>query len=213
METHLYPFWFLGAHTIFQLIFTVMTLVIGIYSSKVYSLTKKRNVKLFSIAFFLFSLHYFIESVLNILTHFNILTGNESLITGTYSHMLIFSMGLIVLLYLTLGFKKTSTFALMSVITLTIVFFSKSKLDTFYLLASIFLIYISYFYLKNYLKNKDRTSLVSFIAFVFLLFGYIHYFFSVNHEFFYALAHFFELFAYGLILLNLKLIKNVKKKE
>lgn len=213
MNVHLIPEWFFGAHIVFQLSFMILTAIIGVYAANVYKITKQKQVKLFSVAFILFALHYLIQSTLNFFIYFNLISGEKLMQYGTYSHMLIFTLGLIALLSLVLGIKKKSTFSLITITSLVAVFFSTNKLYMFYLLASIFLVYISYFYLKNYLKNKDKTSLISFVAFVFLLFGNIHFLFSVNHETFYAIAHFLELIAYALIIINLKLIKNVQKKK
>lgn len=213
MDVHLIPSWFFGAHIVFQLIFMILTAIIGIYAIKVYKLTNKNQVKLFSIAFILFSIHYLIQSALNFFIYFNTASELKYILYGTYSHMIIFIIGLIALLMMSLDIKNIKSFLLITIISLIAVFFSENKLYIFFLLASIFLIYISYFYLKNYMKNKNTTSMISFIAFMFLLFGNIHFLFSVNHETFYVITHFLELIAYTLIIINLKLIKNVKKKK
>lgn len=218
------PAWFFNYSIIFTLTFTIITLALGLFAFKIYKLSKQKSAKLFGIAFIFISLHYFIQSFLNfsIISTLNqnicdimkIQNVNTLNIMGAYSHMFFFLIGLATLTYMTLKTDNKTIHALLIALPLAAVMFASNKLYIFYVMASVFLIFISIHYLKNYLKNKQAKTLFILIAFIFLLFGNLHFLFSVNHGLYYVIGHFLELVAYILILLNFILVlKNDKKKK
>ena len=217
----LVPEWFFGYDILFEFAFAVITLIVGIYAFKIYKLSDQKQSKFFGIAFILISISYFIQSFLNlaIISKLNegickalrISSVNLFNSIGTYVHMIFFILGLITLTYMTLKIRSPKTYSLLSVVILLSLLFSSNKLYLFYLLSSVLLAYIWIHYLINYLKNKKPKTLLIFGAFVFLLFGSIHFIFSVNHGLYYVIGHFLELIAYLLILINLLLV--VKKWE
>ncbi len=210
------PAWFFDYAMIFELIFAIITLAVGLFAFKIYKLSQQQSVKLFGISFIFISLHYFLQSFLNfsILSTLNRnicnimkLNSIESLnIIGAYSHMFFFLIGLITLTYMTLKIKNKTIYALLLILPLTSIILAENKLYIFYAMASILLIFIAIHYLKNYLKNKQTKTLLILIAFIFLLFGNIHFLVSVNHGTYYVIGHFLELIAYLLILLNFILV-------
>lgn len=212
----LVPRWFFGYDIAFELAFAIISLLVSIYAFKIYKLTENRQIRLFGIAFMLFSISYFLQSILNyailqqlsdrlcyVFHMCNVPTLN---FIGIYIHFIFFLSGLITLNYITLKIKSKKTFSMILIIITLSVISSANKIYLFYLISSILLIYIVWHYLKNFLKNKKFKNLIVLIAFVFLLFGNIHFIFSVNHSLFYVLGHALELIAYLLILLNLILI-------
>jgi len=224
VHLNLIPSWFLGYNIFFEFLFAIITLVVGIYAFKLYSISEQKQSKLFGIAFLFISTHYFIQSFLNASILFklgeNICTimkiqGIELLnIYGIYSHMFFFMLGLITLTYMTLKIQDKKIYSLLLIIPFLSILFSTNKIYLFYLFSSIYLIYISAYYFKNYLENKKIKTLLVLVAFLFLLFGNIHFIFSINHGAYYIIGHFLEFVAYSLILINLLLIlKNGKKKR
>ncbi|MBU3923630.1 MAG: hypothetical protein KJ592_01820 [Nanoarchaeota archaeon] len=210
------PSWFFGYSIMFTLAFAIITLGLGLFAFKIHKLSEQKSTKLFGISFIFISLHYFIQSLLN----FSIVsTLNQNICNimkidninslntlGAYSHMLFFIMGLATLTYMTLKIENKTTYILLLILPIASIIFSQNKLYLFYAIASIFLIFIAIHYLKNYLKNRQFKTLLILIAFIFLLFGNLHFIFSVNHGVYYIIGHFLELVAYLLILLNFILV-------
>ena len=218
------PSWFLNYGMLFELAFAIITLVVGLFAFRIYKLSEQKSAKLFGISFIFISLHYFLQSFLNFSTLSKINQNicdimkisdiNSLNIMGAYSHMFFFLIGLTTLVYMTLKIENKTAYALLLTLPLAAIVFATNKLYLFYAMASILLIFISIHYLKNYLKNKQVKTLFILIAFIFLLFGNLHFLVSVNHGIYYVIGHFLELIAYILILLNFILVlKNDKKKK
>ncbi|MBR9704573.1 hypothetical protein GOV12_04120 [Candidatus Pacearchaeota archaeon] len=210
---YLIPSWFFGLDFIFELAFAIITLIVGLYAFKVFKLSGQHKIKLFGISFIFFSISYFIQSFINyaiisklgenICNVIKLESVNILNLLGIYVHIFFFILGLVTLVYMTLNIKSAKTYTMILFITFFSLFISLNKIYLFYILSSLMLIYIVVHYFNNYSKNKQRSSLLVLIAFIFLLFGHIHFIFSVNHTIFYTIAHFLELSSYVLILINL----------
>lgn len=213
------PEWFFGYDVLLELAFAVITLIVSFYAFKIYKLSGQRQSKLFGTAFLFISVSYFVQSFLNFLI---ISKLNENICAtfkinsihffntlGVYTHIILFGIGLVTLTYMTLRIKNVKTYSLLLIITILSLLLSSNTLYLFYLLSSVLLIYIFVHYLTNYLNNKQSKTLLVLIAFAMLLFGHIHFIFSLNHGLYYVIGHFLELVAYLLILINLILV--VKK--
>jgi len=213
---YIIPNWFLGYDILLELLFALVTLLVGIYGYKIYKLTEQRQSKLFSISFFLFSLSYFIQCALNfiilnqlnqnICTILNIKSVTTLNFIGIYTHIILFTAGLITLAYMTLKIKDIRIPSLLYVISFLGLIFAPNKINFFYFLSSFILIFITAYYLIAYTKTKHLKNLLVLIAFVFLLLANIHFIFSLNYGAFYVFAHALQFIAYLLILLNLILI-------
>lgn len=216
---YLVPKWFFGYDVILELAFAVITLIVGIYAFKIYKLSGQGQSKLFGIAFLFISVSYFIQSFLNfaiiskidenICAALKINSVNVLNSIGLYAYALFFITGLLTLAYMTLGVKSAKIYSLSIIIIILSLLFTPNELYLFYFLSSVLLAYIFAHYFVNYLNNKKLNTLLVLIAFAFLLFGNIHFIFSVNHSMYYVIGHFLELIAYILILVNLVLV--VKK--
>lgn len=210
------PAWFFNYNAVFELLFAIVTLAVFVFAIRVYKLSKQKQLRTFSIGFLLISISYFIQSFLNfgIISEFNehgpiineINHINALSFLAAYTQIIFFTLGLITLVYMTLNLKCRKTYFLLAIITISSLLISSNKVYLFYLFSSVFLAYISWHYLRNYINNKQAKTLLVLVAFVFLLFGTIHYIFSVNHTFFYIMGHILELIAYILILINLILV-------
>jgi len=124
-------------------------------------------------------------------------------IAGIYAHMLLFTFGLVTLAYMTLKIRDLKAYFLFAAIAIGTLLASSNKLYFFYALSSILLVYISFFYLRNFLQSRRANALIVFIGFLFLLFAKIHFIFSIGHGAFYVAGHLLEFVAYALILINL----------
>ncbi len=211
MNYAIVPHWFAGYNVILEMIFFAITLLVGTYALRIYKLAGQRQSKLFGISFLFISAAYFIQSILNFAASYSMaegcsmqsMTALHSLSNaGIYAHMILFMTGLVTLAYMTLKIKDIKAYGLFLTAILAALLLSSNKLYFFYALSSILLVYISFYYLRNYLKSRKMSALIVFAAFLFLLFGKIHFIFSVGHGAFYVAGHLLELVAYALILIN-----------
>ena len=216
VHVYLTPTWFFGLDVIFAIIFAVITLIVSLYSFKIYKLSGQKSSKLFGEAFLLFSISYFIQSILNfaiisqlgenICEAVKIQSVTTLAFVGTYIHFIFFITGLVMLTFMTLKIKSQKTYFLILLISLSSLLISANKVYWFYTLSSLLLMFIVIHYHNNYSNNPRFRSLLVLIAFCFLFIGHIHFIFSTNYALFYALGHILELVAYVLILINLLLI-------
>ncbi|MFH1591126.1 MAG: hypothetical protein ABIC95_04325 [archaeon] len=173
-------------------------------------------MRLLSISFLLISISYLIQSLFNF---FIISKANQEICRiikiesillfdtlGLYAHISFMTLGLTLLAYMSFRTEKKRILLLLVAISMFGVFLSMNALYLFFLFSSIYLVFISWYFIENFLRNRQKKTLLTAIAFLFLLFGTIHFIFSVNHQLFYAIGHILELFAYLLILSNLLLV-------
>jgi len=212
IEYAIVPHWFMGYNIILELIFFVITLLVGTYALKIYQLSTQRQSKLFGISFLMIALAYLIQSVLNFAAGQSMAQGcnmqSMSLVhylgnAGIYAHIILFTSGLVTIAYMTLKIKDAKAYLLFLAAILGVLAFGSNPIYLYYVISSMLLVYISFYYLRNYLQSKKTNALIILIAFLFLLFGKIHFIFSINHGSFYVAGHFLELVAYSLILINL----------
>lgn len=214
--SHLSPHWFFGYDVAFELSFAIISLIVSLFAFRIYKKTSQRSVKFFSISFLLIAISYFIQSIFNFLVVSKL---NENVCRiikiqsvaafeymGIITHILFMTIGLSILLYTTLKDKRLRMFWLLLVISLTSIFFSKNIMYMFFLISTIYLGFISWHFILNYLNNKQAKTLLIAMAFLFLLFGNFHFLISVNHQLFYVIGHILEFFAYIFILINLYLV-------
>lgn len=219
---YIVPPWFFGYDVVLELLFGVITLIVGLYAWKVYKLSSQDQPKYFSLAFILISISYFVKSVLNfmvikqlngpasVLLRLNDVTLFNTL--GMLFHIIFFISGLVTLVYMTLKIKSFRTYSLLIIILCLSLIFNHHRGSVFYLLTSVLLLYLIGFYVYNYIKSKQHRTLIILAAFCFLLVGHGIFILSETAPLSYAIGHFAELGAYLLILLNLILIvRKVKK--
>ncbi|MBI3027360.1 hypothetical protein HYY70_04550 [Candidatus Woesearchaeota archaeon] len=219
MDYAVVPHWFLGYNIFLELLFFIVTLMVGVYALRIYQLSGQGQSKLFGISFLFISAAYLIQSILNFASSYSMAEGcnMQSMKSmhalgslGIYTHIILFIAGLVTLAYMALKIKSIGAYLLFLVISLGVILVSSNPLYLFYTLSSILLIYTSFYYLRNYLQSRRVNSLIVLIAFLFLLFGKIHFIFSINHGAYYVAGHFLELVAYSLIFINLLTI--IKRK-
>jgi len=211
------PLWFYGLDVISELLFAITCTVVALFAISIYRRTGQRLVKYFGVSFSLISISYFIQSILNILL---ISKLNEDVSPtvktfavisfenfGTLIHMLFMTTGISILLYTTLKDRSQRTLWLVIIVALSSVFLSQNYMYMFYAISTIYLAFISWHYIQNYLKIRQVRTLLVALAFLFLLFGSFHFLISVNHQIYYAIGRILEFFAYLLIGINLYLVQ------
>jgi len=208
--------WFFGYDALFEFVFALITLAVSIYSFKIHRLSNQKESRTFGIAFLFISISYFIQSLLNAAIFFelneeviNIIEFHQIITMNNFSifvHMVLFTFGLITLIYMILGGKNRLMYLISLVIAFLFIFQSANKMSFFYVLSSLLLVFISTHYVTNYIEHKEKKSRIVMVAFIFLLIGHIQFIFIPHNTLYYILGHFLEFIAYILILINLLMV-------
>jgi hypothetical protein len=210
------PPWFFGYDIILELVFFIVALLVSIFAFKVYKKTYQKRVLLFGIGFILISFSYLIQSLFNFLS-FSKLNENICVLVkihsvsffnfmGIIAHIIFMIAGLAILTYMTIKCDRKRTLSLLLLLPTIGLMFSKNIVIVFFIYSSLFLLFISYHFIKNYMKKKDTKSLLIALAFVLLFIGNIKFIFLSNNQVFYALGHIVNLIAYALIICNFYLV-------
>jgi hypothetical protein len=210
------PSWFFQYHIIMELCFAIIALAVAVFAFKLYKKISEKSVKILGISFLLISLSYFIQSILNFLI-LEELNDDASVLlrlksaavlenTGNLVHIMLLTTGLVVLLYTTLKEEKLRMLFLIIAVSLAGILLNSDPMMMFYLMSAIFLVFISWHYLLNFLKKRKAETFLIAFAFLLLLIGNVHFLIPVNHQLFYVIGHFLELIAYLMILTNLYLV-------
>jgi len=207
------PNWFFQYSIMFEIAFAIITLFVALYSFRVYKLSKEKNTMLFGVAFLFLSISYFVQSALNIgilyelSKNIDILSKVSEVINlglnALYTHIVFTIIALTILVFITLKTKSLRIFLILLFISILPIYLGKDPLYSFYVISSTYLIFINYHYLKRYIEKRHIHNLIVFIAFMLLFLSDLHFIFSINHQIFYVLGHYFELATYILLLINL----------
>jgi hypothetical protein len=210
------PPWFLGFDILLELLFFIITLIISVFAFKVYKKTYQKSILLFATGFFLISLSYLIQSLFNF---FALSKLNENICVvinirsvlffnfmGIIAHIIFMILGLSLLTYMTLKIEKKRSFLLILLLPTLGLIFSKDLVNTFFMYSTLFLSFLLYHFIKNYIKKKDNKSLLIASSFVLLFIGNIYFILLPTNSLFYALGHIVNLVAYILIICNFYLV-------
>ena len=222
---HLYlmPGWFLGYDIVLHLLFAIVTLIVSIFAFRVYRLSAQRQPKFFATAFLFISMAYLVNAIMhffiisklneNVCSAFKLASVAVLELIGAYFYIVLFSIGLVTLTYMTLRVRSAKVYYLLLITVLISFLFTTEPLQLYHLLSSLLLVYIIIHYLINFLSKKKINALLMLAAFALLLLGNFHFIFSITGgEEYYVIAHFFDLIAYLLILLNLILVQRHEQK-
>jgi hypothetical protein len=218
--SYLIPDWFFGFDIGMEILFSIVTFAIAIYSWKIYNLTKERKIKLFGIAFALIGFSYLIWAFANIWFVSVVSDGIKSVnlenfifldTFAAYSFMILFTLGLVFIVYISCDLKEVKSFSLILGLSLMVIGASHYKLVTFRILSVFLLLFIVMRYLNEYAQKKTKNSLAVLVAFTFLLIGSVDFMFSSSYYQTYVAGHFLELSAY--LILLVVLIISVKQKN
>jgi hypothetical protein len=216
---YLVPTWFFGYDVALELLFAVITLAVSIYALRLYRLSGQKQSRFFGLGFLFISASYFVQSFIN----FAIISKlNENICTvlkinsialwnyiGMNIYAVLFLSGLITLVYTTFKIDNPKLYSLLLLTLLASMLSNPNMLHVFHLISSILLVYLVMHYLMTYLKKKKSRVTLVLVAFIFILFGNVHFIFSINHSPYYVIGHLLELVGYICILTNL--VRTVKK--
>ncbi|MCF7799128.1 hypothetical protein K9M74_04450 [Candidatus Woesearchaeota archaeon] len=209
------PLWFGVTKIIIQLIFALVTLLVAFFSYKVYKLSRQRPTFLFGLGFIALSSAYFIEALFNYLLLQGVQTQHlfpaaigvaqplQLSIFVVSLQMLLMITGLSLLSYVTLKERGAKIFLLILSMSLVGIVMSAHVGLTFYIITSIFLLFITAQYFQRHARKPTKNSLMVFMGFGLLFLGNVQLAFAQSLSLLYISGHFISLFGYLLLLVNL----------
>lgn len=222
INSYIIPNWFIGFGILMDILFAIVSIAVAIFAYKIYKVSKEESVKKFSIGFLFISISYLFLSLTSLFL-INQLTGDDRVLNfatlqttgliGLFLYMIFFIAGLVTIFYANIKSNKTESYFLMLILGILAVFTNINDIAAFHITSSFLLLFINYHYFKEYVINKNKKTLLVFIAFIFLLLSHFVFIFPVTYEE-YVIAHVLELVSYSLILFSLiKSMKNPYKRK
>jgi len=218
------PQWFYGYDVALELVFAVVTILVSFFAWKIFKVTGERNIRLFSLAFLFIALSYIVQSILNFVIMDRLDDNISTLINlqsvyllnlfGIYMHSILFLIGILLLTYVALKIYSFQTFVLLFILVFTSLYFTIHKTFMLYLLSTILLGFIVYYYLTNYWENRKPTSLLVLSSMVSLFIAYLFFIFAMDDNMlYYIIGHILELTAYLLVFVTLWIILKLGKQK
>lgn len=206
------PNWFYRYDMVLEFAFALVTLFVAYFAFSIYRKTTHRYVLFFGIGFSAIALSYFIKSLFNIIIMYWLGTETNHLLAiisvqnlnffSYLAHIFLFTIGLAFLLFITFKERRLRLLWFLLIVPLSVIFASANYMYIFYLISSIYLLFISYHYISVYFIKKNPGQLLVALAFLFLFLGHFHFLIAVNHEIFYVFGKVLEFFAYCFIVGN-----------
>lgn len=212
------PRWYTTSGIAIELLFAFVALAIALFSWKVHKFMKKRQTGLFTLGFFLISFAYFIQAALNffivrgIMSHTvlsamrappEIVTSFQLSIIAVSLHVLFVIAGLALLAYVTLKERNPQVYALLISVSILGLLFTKYLILTFYLMSSIYYLFITLQHYKRHTQRHTLTSFFIYFGFALLFIGTFQLAISMILGIFYILGHLTLLIGYLLLLASL----------
>lgn len=195
-----------------QLCFSIITFFISYLAFRIYQITENQKTKNMAIAFLFIFMSYAVQLFFNSLVALRIdhdlyvLMGIHPLSVfeniGLQMHFILMALGLAILTYAILKNSDLSLLWYFVLSSLLVVFLARNLMLGFFLLSSLYLGVLSYYFFKNYLKQKKRGPFLIASAFFSMLVGNICFIFLANSGHFYALGHIFDFIGYSLLIYN-----------
>ncbi len=209
------PWWFTFSGIFADFVFAFTALFISLAAYRVYRFTKQRSTAFFTIAFASMSLAYFVQAILHIFVLLGLrqaqmyanlgaaISSFQLSVLAVSFYIFFMIAGVSLLAYICLREKRPETFALFLLVSLVGLIFTSYLMLTFYLLTTIFLSFIAYFYYQRHLQRKTTSSLLIFLGFSLLLLGHFQLAISSLSGWFYLSGQFTALAGYISLLWSL----------
>tara|TARA_Y100000310_G_C20694469_1_gene824536 strand:+ start:4261 stop:4944 length:684 start_codon:yes stop_codon:yes gene_type:complete len=211
------PEWFSGLSIIFELVTVLVTLLISLYSYKLYLFSKERRFLYFGISFLAIMLSFLAkiattlasfyvpsEPITEVVTNLTIsITSGTPYLTslGFLVHQELMLLGLAGIYLINQKNRSILQAALLTYLVTVITIISNAFYFIFYATATVFLALISHYYVKNYIKKQTNTSFLIMISFLFILLSQIVFILVIlNPTFFFIIAEIIQLIGYALLL-------------
>lgn len=211
-QFYLVPRWFFGYDIALELIFGAITLLIALYSFKIYRLSALRECRVIGWGFLSMSLGYFTWSALNLYVTSQLNTSGLDIplqhlfsvaVLGVSAHIFFLVMGVATLAYMALPGRSNRLYSVLVTLSLLIVVFALNKALAFYFVSSFLLFVVLLHYVKVYNTRRHQGTLLLLLAFFFIFLGNVVFIFAALHAFPYVIGHILHLFGYLLALASL----------
>ena len=211
------PPWFFKWDILFDFLFLCVAFLISAFAFTIYRKIEQSNVKTFSISFFFIGLSYLSQTLINgyIFTHIgNGICGYLALehlnfisFIGISAHLFFMLLGLSILVYTTLQSREPKILYLLLGGSLTAILLSRNRISTFFILSALYFTLITWHFMDNAFKKKQKNTLLIAISFLILTLGWIGFLFTSYSPLFYVTGKLLELIAFILIFWNYRLLR------
>ncbi|MEM4244783.1 MAG: hypothetical protein QXR60_01075, partial [Candidatus Nanoarchaeia archaeon] len=210
------PSWFVGIDNIFELVTVFVTLLIAIYSHKLYKFTKENSYRLFSYSFFLISISYLVKILMDISIYYPkmkiIRAGAFTFITQTFQRFeayyavgffverFLLLLGLLGIFFVLHKVKDKKVGFLLIYLAFVSALFGNYLFHIFHITTSLLLLYICYYYYKNYSKNRSKNSFLVASSFFLIFVSQIIFITLLIHPIMYVIGESVQLLGYLILL-------------
>lgn len=218
MEAYHIAEYFFFYNLIFTILFFLIAGGISVLAFKIYRLTKKRQLKLFSLSFLAFAIAHigmFGAEMARILFG-EPMQGGHHLMQCPFCFsfwpflmgltLTLYLAGLILLVYMTFKVEEVRVPLLLGAVIAASMLFIPRPIFLFHIIATIILFFLAWYYAKSYLKHRHAGNMLVFLAFLFLLLGNLLLAFSIQNVLFFTIGRSLQLVGYGCFLANLILV-------
>jgi len=214
------PSWFYGLDSGFELLVMLITLIIAVYSFRIFLLTKLRKYLYFTLAFVLISGSYLLKAIGDYIV-FNSLIGRMPNVVAAVSKVTpipnLYSMGILAYIFLTFaGFmilvaifmriNKVRTVSLLFILVFILAVLSQNKFIAFHLTLFIILLYIVIHLYLNHTKKRTLNSFIVLYGMTSLMTAQVFFLLLNIGASYYVVGHVLQLFGFLLLLLNMILV-------
>lgn len=210
------PSWFAGIDNLFELVTVVVTLLIAIYSRKVYKFTKDKNYRFFGYAFLLICISYVLNILMDVSIYYPsvkiVKVGIFTVVTHTFQRLdLFYSIGFFTLRFLLLlgllgiffvvyKTKDKKINFLLIYLAFVSALFGNYLFHIFHITSSLLLLFIFVYYYNNYHKYRSRNSFLVASSFFLIFVSQIIFITLEIHPIMYVIAESIQLLGYLMLL-------------
>lgn len=211
------PYWFMSLDSMFNLVYVLITLLIGRLSYKAYKMTEERKYKYFSVAFALMSVAFFVYFVATILLTTHVSSAVMKMLSGfdyaflAYVFLLMMAYALLFITTLNIEDYKIRTLILVLMFTLSVVAYQYYLKFHIAMFAILFL--LSYQFYDNYLEKKNFNAKLVFISFFLLTCAQLFYLGNIYNELFYVVAVVMQLIGFLVLFYMLLRVLNYGREK
>jgi len=217
-----------GIDSFIEFLSMIISCIISYYSYRIYKTFKKGEFKYFSIAFLLIAISFlfkilsnltflYYEEITEINSLFFVISNFEVLELINFFSFLFYKLfniiGFLMLFFIFTDTEKKEKIFLFSYLSLIVILFSIYLNSIFELTVVFILIFLTYYFYRNYEKLRTSNTFLVFIGFLFILISRLIFIFSEVHELIYFSGEIFRLLGFIALLVNLIKIKNEQKKN
>jgi hypothetical protein len=197
------PEWFFGIDSLFEGFGALALLLVTLFSFKAYRFTKDKRYRTFAIAFGLMTLGLASRAITDFLVYMESPAKVLVLMAGYVLYMAATLASLVILFALTLKAKQRTPFIALLLISFMLVLFSSSYRLSFHAISVILLVFIAWYFVRNYFEKKSLTALLVCSSFVLLVLTNIAFIVDIIRQRFYIVGHLLHVAAFALLLIAL----------